>query len=230
MKTRNFLFGICGLAMAFTACSKNDDITSTNPANNGMKIGDTASLNTTYTKGQLILLAEGTFGVRNFEQGTGSNTKDTALWGTQNKYYYFNFAEHAGDSLTYDIRFQSGASGEIVVDTSKYQLRFVNKYFDDVTDTTGGTTIAAGKASFNTIYSKDTAQATVGTPTAAGWYIYNLNTHVLSAYAERSYLIVNKSSSVTYKLHMNSMYSYGKPATSVAASNYAYFSFDYKAL
>ncbi|ANI89499.1 hypothetical protein A9P82_09480 [Arachidicoccus ginsenosidimutans] len=209
--------------MAFS-CSKNDSNTSIpDNGDNGMSIGDTISLDNSYTKGYLTLIAEKTFYVGNFTQGTGVNTTDTFAFATKNANFYYSLSGFKGDSTDYDISFNK--SYALTVDTSKYKLAFINKSFEDVTDTTGGTFIPTGLAGMNNTYPSNDS-----VPTASGWYIYNATTHIVQAYSTRTYIITNKSTGDYYKFHIVSMYSGGQPNAATAALNFPYYHFEYMKL
>ncbi len=210
------------ITMIAFSCSKDDNnnIAAVNKGDNGMSIGDTLSLNNSYTKGYLTLIAEKTFYVGNLTQGTGVNTTDTFAFATKNSNVYYSLSGFKGDYTDYDIIF--GKSYALTVDTSKYTLSFINKSFEDVADTTGGTLIKTGLAGMNNTYPSLDA-----VPTAAGWYIYNSSTHIVNAYGTRTYIITNKSTGDYYKFHIVSMYSGAQPESPNAALNFPFYHFEY---
>ncbi|QES89698.1 hypothetical protein [Rhizosphaericola mali] len=215
------LFLLCFIPAAIYSCSKSDSTNPSDNGNDGLSIGDTVSLSNAYTKGYLTLIANKTFYVGNFTQGTGVSTTDTSLsFATKNSTFYYSLTENQGDTTNYDIKFTS--SYALSVDTSKYKLTFINKTFDNVTDSTGGTNILTGLAGMNNTY-----PSTDSVPTAAGWYIYNATTHIVGAYMTRTYIITNKSTGNYYKFHIVSMYSGAQPNATTAALNFPYYHFEY---
>lgn len=217
------LFLLCFIPAAIYSCSKSDSTTTpTDNGNNGMTVGDTVSLSNAYTKGYLTLIANKTFYVGNFTQGTGVSTTDTSLsFATKNSIFYYSLTENQGDTTNYDIKFTSAYG--LAVDTSKYKITFINKTFENVTDTTGGTAIKAGVATSN----NQIGVSTDSVPTSSGWYIYDIATHIVKAYQTRTYIITNKTTNDYYKFHIVSLYSNATPNSASVASNFPYYHFQY---
>jgi hypothetical protein len=187
-------------------------------------VGGTVNFTAAGTKGYLKTIATGTYGARNFHQGTVSDLVDTTQWKNPASTYYYDLINHdGGTSSGYDFLFSGTANASLTVNTTKYNLYYVNTAFDAVTVSTSGTLISNGTAGSNSV-------SGIGNPTSAGWYIYNLSNHIMSSYSPRTYILINKSSGAKWKLRLNSVYKDGAPNASYAATNFPFMSFDYKKL
>lgn len=188
------------------------------------ELGDTSDFIDPQTKGYLVWLTDGSYGARNFHQGTVADLTDTTQWATKAGTYYYSFYDHDGLSgagtSNYSFKFTGSATGDLIVDTSRFQLRYFNTAYPSVTDTTGSINIAAGLAGYNP------------GPSAAnvGWYAYNISIHTVTAYGPRTYILINKSTQASWKLAINSIYWNETPAGSPYPTNYPYYSFNYKQL
>ncbi|MNG99242.1 hypothetical protein D3C72_1739660 [compost metagenome] len=128
-----------------------------------------------------------------------------------------------GTSAGYDFQFSGTANASLTVNTTKYNLYYVNTAFDAVTAATTGTLISTGTAGSNSING-------TGNPSSAGWYIYNISNHIMSSYGPRTYILVNKTTNTKWKLRLNSVYKDEVPNAPYAATNFPFMSFDYKKL
>lgn len=214
---------------SITSCKKSDGLATLLPpaslAVTPPAQGDSADFEDPETKGYLKGLANGAYGARNFHQGTVEDLIDTNQWSTKAGTYYYSLIDHDGLSGAaisgYSFKFTGSATGDLVVDTSRFLLYYVNTVFESVTSTAGATLIAAGLAGYNPS----------GTPaTHPGWYRYNISNHTVTAYSPRTYLLVQKSNSATWKLRINSIYYNATPLGTPYPTNYPYYSFDYKQL
>lgn len=217
-------------AATITSCKKSDSL-NTLPAPTGTAVsslptavGDTVDFEDPQTKGYLVWLAAGTYGARNFHQGTVQDLTDTTKWATKAGTYYYSLTDHDGLSgagiSNYSFKFTGSATGDFVVDTSRFYLYYVNTVFESVTGTSGATLIPGGLAGYN---------SSVTPATHPGWYRYNILTHTVTAYSPRTYLLVQKSNSATWKVRINSIYWNATPV-GTPPTNYPYYSFDYKQL
>lgn len=187
-------------------------------------IGGTVNFTAAGTKGYLKTIATGTYGARNFHQGTVADQVDTTQWKNPASTYYYDLINNdGGTSSSYDFQFSGTANASLTVNTTKYNLYYVNTAFDAVTAVTVGTLISTGTAGSNSLNG-------TGNPTSAGWYIYNLSNHIMSSYSPRTYIVENKTTKTKWKLRLNSVYKDETPNASVAATNFPFMSFDYKKL
>lgn len=231
MKKTHFLgLAFVAAAMSFlAACQKNDAVTpssSIQPLNQreGFAVvppGNGTAVPFTHpnTKGTLALVS-GVYQARNFHQGTVQNLTDTTQWAVKaGKYFYkLGTTNDGADStdVNYDFKFQGSATGDFVANPSKYTLGYVDQAFSSVTASTSFTSVASGVLGYNRTG-------------VAGWYNYNISTHIVSAVQNRTILLIEDGTPV-YKIRINSIYKDGAPDTPTAATDYPYFSFDYQAL
>jgi hypothetical protein len=233
-KKINLLAVAVGLAATIASCKKSNslqnDVTAapTTSAVSSLPTapGDTVLFEDAETKGYLVWLANDTYGARNFHQGTVADLQDSTKWATKAGTYYYSLTDHDGLSGSavsgYSFKFTGSATADFTVDTSRFRLRYVNTDFSSVADTTGSVLIAGGVASYNSVTG-------AGNASAPGWYIYNLTSHLVTAYTPRTYFIISKSTGARWKIRINSIYWNAVPVGTPPA-NYPYYSFDYKQL
>ncbi|MFU1856493.1 hypothetical protein BWD42_02950 [Sphingobacterium sp. CZ-UAM] len=230
-RTLSIAFGIAAIGMT-ASCSKDNSLApnveeqsfSKRAATPSTTIGGTVNFTATGTKGYLKTLATGTYGARNFHQGTVPDLVDTTQWKNPASTYYYDLVNNdGGTSAGYDFQFSGTANASLTVNTTKYNLYYVNTAFDAVTAATTGTLISTGTAGSNSING-------TGNPSSAGWYIYNISNHIMSSYGPRTYILVNKTTNTKWKLRLNSVYKDEVPNAPYAATNFPFMSFDYKKL
>lgn len=189
-------------------------------------VGGTANFTAPDTKGYLTTLSSGVYGARNFHQGTVPSEVDTAQWENPAGTYYYDLSNNdGGTSSNYDFLFTGTANATFTVNTAKYDLYYVNTAFGSVTTTTpsGRVAITSGEAGSNSTNG-------TGNPSSAGWYIYDISTHIMSSYQPRTYILVNKGSGSDWKIQLNSVYWDESPNSGFAATNFPFMSFDYSEL
>ncbi|RFZ94631.1 hypothetical protein D0C36_03550 [Mucilaginibacter conchicola] len=220
MKKFNILSLAAGVAMLglMASCQKENGVA---PAANTqtVAVSPVTSTPTNFvepsTKGTIALVS-GVYNVRNFHQGTVADLTDTTKWATRSSTYYYNIANSdGGTSSSYDFRFEGRATGDFVINTTKYNLYYADVAFGSVTASTSKTAVSSGVFGYNSL-----------TP---GWYNYNILTHEVSAVANRTIILTNKTGVAKYKIRINSIYYNATPVGSPAA-NYPYYSLDYQAL
>ncbi|MND94548.1 hypothetical protein D3C87_543190 [compost metagenome] len=230
-RTLSIALGIAAIGMT-ASCSKDNSLApsveeqsfSKRAATPSTTIGGTVNFTATGTKGYLKTLATGTYGARNFHQGTVPDLVDTTQWKNPASTYYYDLINNdGGTSAGYDFQFSGTANASLTVNTTKYNLYYVNTAFDAVTAATTGTLISTGTAGSNSING-------TGNPSSAGWYIYNISNHIMSSYGPRTYILVNKTTNTKWKLRLNSVYKDEVPNAPYAATNFPFMSFDYKKL
>lgn len=220
-----------GSAAMIASCKKSNSLqdelsapgttaVSTLPTNTGQEV----DFEDVETKGYLVWLAANTYGARNFHQGTVADLEDSTQWATKAGTYYYSFTDHDGLSGAavsgYHFKFTGSATADFTVDTSRFRMRYINTDFGSVSDTTSSTLIAGGVASYNSVSGS-------GNSASAGWYIYSLTTHTVTAYTPRTYFIISKSTGTRWKMRINSIYWDATPV-GTPPTNYPYYSFDYK--
>lgn len=229
--TLSIALGLAAIGMT-ASCSKDNSLAPSieeqSPSKRAVTpsttIGGTVNFTATGTKGYLKTIATGTYGARNFHQGTVPDLVDTTQWKNPASTYYYNLITNdGGTSTSYDFQFSGTANASLTVNTSKYDLYYVNTAFDAVTAATTGTLISTGTAGSNSING-------AGNPSSAGWYIYNISNHIMSSYGPRTYILENKTTGDKWKLRLNSVYKDETPNASIAATNFPFMSFDYKKL
>jgi len=230
-RTLSIALGIAAIGMT-ASCSKDNSLApsveeqsfSKRAATPSTTIGGTVNFTATGTKGYLKTLATGTYGARNFHQGTVPDLVDTTQWKNPASTYYYDLINNdGGTSAGYDFQFSGTANASLTVNTTEYNLYYVNTAFDAVTAATTGTLISTGTAGSNSING-------TGNPSSAGWYIYNISNHIMSSYGPRTYILVNKTTNTKWKLRLNSVYKDEVPNAPYAATNFPFMSFDYKKL
>jgi len=229
--TLSIALGLAAIGMT-TSCSKDNSLApsveeqsfSKRAATPSTTIGGTVNFTATGTKGYLKTIATGTYGARNFHQGTVPDLVDTTQWKNPASTYYYDLINNdGGTSAGYDFQFSGTANASLTVNTTKYNLYYVNTAFDAVTVATTGTLISTGTAGSNSTNG-------TGNPSSAGWYIYNISNHIMSSYGPRTYILVNKTTNTKWKLRLNSVYKDEVPNAPYAATNFPFMSFDYKKL
>ncbi|GAA0525879.1 hypothetical protein GCM10009415_03970 [Chitinophaga japonensis] len=229
MKRTNSLgLALIAAAMSFlAACQKDDAVTPTlQPLNPGEATAVTPPANGTpvafthaNTKGTLALVS-GVYQARNFHQGTVQDLVDTTQWANKAGKYFYKLSTNDGTDSTdsnYDFKFQGSATGDFVVNTSRYTLAYIDLAFGSVSaSTTGYTTVSSGVLGYNTT-------------SVPGWYNYNILTHIVTAVPNRTILLIEDGTPV-YKIRINSIYKDGAPDSGFAATDYPYYSFDYAEL
>jgi len=230
-RTLSIALGIAAIGMT-ASCSKDNSLApsveeqsfSKRAATPSTTIGGTVNFTATGTKGYLKTIATGTYGARNFHQGTVPDLVDTTQWKNPASTYYYDLINNdGGTSAGYDFQFSGTANASLTVNTTKYNLYYVNTAFDAVTVATTGTLISTGTAGSNSTNG-------TGNPSSAGWYIYNISNHIMSSYGPRTYILVNKTTNTKWKLRLNSVYKDEVPNAPYAATNFPFMSFDYKKL
>jgi hypothetical protein len=228
------LIGAMAIAAAamITSCKKSNSLQEELAAPRGTAVsplptapGQEYDFEDAETKGYLIWLATGTYGARNFHQGTVADLTDSTKWATKAGTYYYSFTDHdglsGGATSGYHFKFTGSATADFTVDLSRFRLRYINTDFNSVSDTTSSTLIAGGVASYNSITG-------IGNSASAGWYVYSLATHTVVAYTPRTYFIIDKTTPANrWKIRINSIYWNATPV-GTPPTNYPYFSFDYK--
>ncbi|WP_104381483.1 hypothetical protein [Sphingobacterium sp. HMA12] len=229
--TLSIALGLAAIGMT-TSCSKDNPLApsveeqslSKRAVTPSTTIGGTVNFTASGTKGYLKTIATGTYGARNFHQGTVPDLVDTTQWKNPASTYYYDLINNdGGTSASYDFQFSGTANASLTVNTTKYNLYYVNTGFDAVTVSTTGTLISTGTAGSNSVNG-------TGNPSSAGWYIYNLSNHIMSSYGPRTYILVNKTTNTKWKLRLNSVYKDEVPNAAYAATNFPFMSFDYKKL
>lgn len=177
------------------------------------------------TKG-IISRTGNVYAVRDFAQGdiSGGGTDDTwAISGT----YYFDFSQNDGaTNANYQITFTGSASGDIKARTGAgYTLAYIDKAFASVVASDSFTAATSNTIGINAITLPTGGTNTYGN----GWYNYNLTTHIVTAQAGRT-LVLLQNGTPKFKFKINSLYTGETPNAPTAATNYPYYSFDYQAL
>ena len=230
-RTLSIALGIAAIGMT-ASCSKDNSLApsieeqslSKRAVTPSTTIGGTVNFTATGTKGYLKTIATGTYGARNFHQGTVPDLVDTTQWKNPAGTYYYNLITNdGGTSTSYDFQFSGTANASLTVNTTKYNLYYVNTAFESVSVSTSATLISNGTAASNSTNG-------VGNPNSTGWYIYNISNHIMSSYGPRTYILENKTTHELWKLRLNSVYKDETPNSGFAATNFPFMSFDYKKL
>jgi len=212
-----------------SSCQKEKDFEFENSnlkmeALSGTTANGTTNFTAPNTKGYLTTNADGTYGARNFSQGTVPDEVDESKWKTPADTYYFNLTQNNGATESdYDFKFSGTANANFTVNSAKYELYYINEEISDVDylDQDGRILIPNGTAGYNSL-------SGIGNSLNAGWYIYNIRTHIMTSYAPRTYILVNKSTGNSFKIKLRSVYKDETPNSSQAANNFPFMSFDYK--
>ncbi len=217
--------------VTFSSCNKDEAVSPSLPLQNesAIVIPDGVTRNyQTYsefsgTKGT-ISRSGSVYAVRDFAQGNISGGGTDSTWAISGT-YYFDFSQNDGsDASAYQITFTGSASGDIKARTAAgYSLAYIDKAFASVVSSDTFTA-----ATSNTIGINSVVRPTGSTVYGIGWYNYNLTTHIVSAQAGRT-LVLLQNGTPKFKFKINSLYTGEAPNAPVAASNYPYYSFDYQA-
>ncbi|WP_286863402.1 MULTISPECIES: hypothetical protein [Sphingobacterium] len=230
--TLSIALGLAAIGMT-TSCSKDNPLApsveeqslSKRAVTPSTTIGGTVNFTASGTKGYLKTIATGTYGARNFHQGTVPDLVDTTQWkNPASTYYYSLITNDGGTSTSYDFQFSGTANASLTVNTTKYDLYYVNTAFESVTTLPDDANlISNGTAASNSTNG-------TGNPSSTGWYIYNISNHIMSSYGPRTYILENKTTHELWKLRLNSVYKDETPNSGFAATNFPFMSFDYKKL
>ncbi|MCT1530904.1 hypothetical protein M3B46_07865 [Sphingobacterium daejeonense] len=176
------------------------------------------------TKGYLTINSDGSYGARDFSQGSVPDEVDESQWKNPADTYYFKLSSNDGGTENdYDFKFSGTANANFTVNTAKYDLYYVNQELANVgsTNQSGRIKITNGTAGYNSLTG-------IGNRTNPGWYIYNLRTHIMTSFSPRTYILVSKSTGDSYKIKLRSVYKGETPNADRAANNFPFMSFDYK--
>jgi len=230
--TLSIALGLAAIGMT-TSCSKDNPLApsveeqslSKRAVTPSTTIGGTVNFTASGTKGYLKTIATGTYGARNFHQGTVPDLVDTTQWKNPASTYYYNLITNdGGTSTSYDFQFSGTANASLTVNTAKYKLYYLNTAFESVTTLpVGANLISDGIAASNSTNG-------TGNPNSTGWYIYNISNHIMSSYGPRTYILEDKTTGDKWKLRLNSVYKDETPNSGFAATNFPFMSFDYKKL
>ncbi len=217
--------------VTFSSCNKDEVVNPSLPLQNESAIVIPDGVTRNYevysdvngTKGT-VSRAGSVYAVRNFAQGNISGGGTDSTWAISGT-YYFNFTQNDGATdANYQITFTGSASGDIKARTTGgYTLAYIDKAFASVTASDSFTA-----ATSNTIGINSVVRPTGSTVYGNGWYNYNLTTHIVSAQAGRT-LVLLQNGTPKFKFKINSLYTGETPNAPVAATNYPYYSFDYQA-
>jgi hypothetical protein len=176
------------------------------------------------TKGYLTINSDGSYGARDFSQGSVPDEVDESQWKNPAETYYFKLSSNdGGTEKDYDFKFSGTANANFTVNTAKYDLYYVNQELANVSsiNQSGRIKITTGTAGYNSL-------SGIGNRTNPGWYIYNIRTHIMTSFNPRTYILVSKSTGDSYKIKLRSVYKGETPNADRAANNFPFMSFDYK--